>query len=172
MRQRSAVLALIAAALLFSACDKTPSDPAASATVDQPTAAAGAAAPGSSAPLPVPEVLTEVLYKLADTSVPGAQKVSLVEGATSDEAAQLDKFGKALADSGYPPLGFTATDIAWSPTVPGNVTAQVTVRSDNPALANGFTFPMEFRPYFGTWQLSRRTAEMLLALGSPETPTP
>ena len=159
----------MAALLLVGACDKKPSDPAASATADQPTPLA---APESSAPLPAPEALTDVLYGLADTSVPGARKVSLVEGATADEAVQLDRFTKALADSGYSPLGFTATDLTWSDTVPGNVAARVSVHSDNPALANGFTFPMEFRPYFGKWQLSRRTADMLLALGQSQTPAP
>jgi hypothetical protein len=105
-------------------------------------------------------------------TVPGAQKVSLVEGATTDDGAQIDRFGKALADSGYTPLGFTASDIAWSDAVPGDVAAEVTVHSENPALKGGFTFPMEFRPYFGTWQLSRRTADMLLTLGTPTPPPP
>jgi hypothetical protein len=159
----------VAAALLFAACDKKPGNPAASATADRPTAAAGAPLP---APLPAPVVLTDVLSKLADTTVPGAQKVSLVEGATADESVQLDRFGKALVDSGYAPLRFTASDIAWSDAVPGDVAAQVTLHSDNPALGSGFTFPMEFRPYFGTWQLSRRTADMLLALGNSPSPTP
>ena len=155
---------------LLAGCDKKPNDPAASATADPPTQTMAGSLPGSSAPLPAPEVLTEVLYRLADTSVPGAQKVSLVEGATADDAAELDRFGKALTDSGYTPLGFTATDIALSDAVPGDVSAKVTVHSENPALAGGFTFPMEFRPYFGTWQLSRRTADMLLALGNSAPP--
>jgi hypothetical protein len=166
VRRRSAIFALVAAALLLvGACDRKPSDPAASATADQPAPMAD-----SSAPLPAPEALTDVLYKLADTSVPGASKVSLVEGATADEAVQLDRFSKALADSGYSPLGFAATDLTWSDTVPGNVAARVTVHSANPSFTNGFTFPMEFRPYFGKWQLSRRTADMLLALGNAPQP--
>ncbi|MBV8929034.1 MAG: hypothetical protein JO152_07915, partial [Mycobacteriaceae bacterium] len=165
---------MLAAALfsvtLVAACDKKTNDPAVSATADAPNPALAGSAPGSSAALPPPEALTEVLYKLADTSVPGDQKVSLVEGATADEGAQLDRFGKALADSGYTPLGFTATEIAWSDTVPGDVSAKVSVHSENPALSGGFTFPMEFRPYFGTWQLSRKTADMLLALGNSAPP--
>jgi hypothetical protein len=174
VRLRTAVLAVIAAALLITACDKKPSESAVSATVDQPTPSAFARVPGATVPLPPPEVLTDVLYKLADTGVPGTEKASLVEGATADEAAQLDKFGRALQDSGYTPLGFTANDIAWSDSAPGSVAAQVTVRSENPALARGFTFPMEFRPYMGKWQLSRKTADMLLTLGSsaPPSPTP
>ena len=166
------VAAALVSAILAAGCDKKPNDPAVSATADPPAPSAAGRVPGSTAPLPAPEVLTDVLYKLADTSVPGDQKVSLVEGATADEAPTLDKFGKALTDSGYTPLGFTATDIVWSETVPGNVAANVSVHSENPALAAGFTFPMEFRPYFGTWQLSRKTADMLLALGSSPTPTP
>jgi hypothetical protein len=166
------VAAALIAAVAAAGCGKQHPDPAATVTADKPTPPAGAGP--SPAPLPAPEVLTDVLYKLADTSVPGAQKIDLIEGATADEAAQLDKFGKALQDSGYTPLGFTATDIAWSNAVPGNIATQVTVHSENPALAGGFTFPMEFRPYFGRWQLSRRTADMLLTLGnSPAvTPTP
>jgi len=35
-----------------------------------------------------------------------------------------------------------------------------------------FTFPMEFTPFQGGWQLSRRTAEMLLALGNSPAPAP
>jgi len=122
--------------------------------------------------LPPPEALTDVLYRLADASVPGEQKVALVEGATSPDADKLDKFGKALQDSGYTPLGFTAENIAWAANPPGNVTSDVTVHSQNPAMSNGFTFPMEFAPYQGGWQLSRPTAEMLLALGNSAEPTP
>lgn len=166
---RTVVAAVLMAAVLLSGCGKKPSETAVSATADQPTPVA--AAPPA-APLPAPEVLTDVLYKLADTSVPGDQKLGLVEGATADEAAQLDKFGKALQDSGYTPLGFTAADITWSDTTPGSVAAQVTVHSENPAMARGFTFPMEFTPYFNDWQLSRKTADMLLTLAKAPTPTP
>lgn len=117
-----------------------------------------------------------MLYKLADTTVPGAQKVNLIEGATTDNAGQIDKFGKALEDNQYTPLGFTAENIAWSDSEPGNVTADVTVHSQNPALGGGFTFPMEFRPLHAGWQLSRRTADILLTLGqnqaSPPAPAP
>lgn len=165
--------AVLISVTLLTGCDKNPNDPAASATADPPTPSLAAPMSPTTAPLPAPEVLTDVLYKLADTSVPGDQKVGLVEAATADEGAQLDKFGKALTDSGYTPLGFTATDIVWSDAVPGNVAATVSVHSENPALARGFTFPMEFRPYFGKWQLSRKTADMLLVLGgSAPTPTP
>ena len=166
---RSALAALIAAALLgagplVGGCDAHPGNPSGAGPVSS------TGQPGASASLPAPEALTDVLYKLADMSVPGARKVSLVEGATADEAAQIDRFCRAIAASGYPPLEFDADNITWSATVPGNVDAQITVRSPNPVLASGFSFPMEFRPYMGTWQLSRRTAEMLLALGNSQAP--
>lgn len=153
----------------LAACGST-SHPAASESA--PTTTASAAAPAPAAPLPPPEVLTDVLYKLADTSVPGAQKINLIEGASADNAAQIDKFGKALQDNQYTPLGFTAENIAWSDTDPGSVTADVTVHSENPALGGGFTFPMEFRPFQGGWQLSRTTANILLTLGQNQTSTP
>ena len=141
-----------------------------------PPTTASVADPEPAAPLPPPEVLTDVLYKLADTSVPGAQKLNLIEGATGDNAAQIDTFGKALQDNQYTPLDFTAENIAWSDGDPGNVTADVTVHSQNPALGRGFTFPMEFRPFQGGWQLSRTTADILLTLGqnqaSPPAPAP
>ncbi|ORW56930.1 hypothetical protein, partial [Mycobacterium parmense] len=123
-------------------------------------------------PPPAADVLTGVLNRLADPNVPGADKVDLVEGATPDSAATLDKFVAALRDNGYLPMTFSANDIAWSDKNPSHVTATVTV---NTAQNNNgkFTFPMEFTPARGGWQLSRRTAEMLLALGkAPATPPP
>ncbi|TAM67347.1 hypothetical protein [Mycobacterium sp.] len=123
------------------------------------------------APLPPPEALTDVLTRLADPNVPGAAKVSLVEGATPESAATLDKFTNALRDNGYLPMTFTANDIAWSDKNPSNVKASIAVHTAQANNAN-FTFPMEFAPFQGGWQLSRRTAEMLLALGkSPASPT-
>jgi hypothetical protein len=129
--------------------------------------------PSPDAALPAPEALTDVLYRLADTSVPGDQKVPLVEGATNEDGPRLDKFGKALQDSGYTPLGFTAENIAWASSPAGDVTADVTVHSKNPAMTSGFTFPMEFKPAAGgTWQLSKTTADILLTFDqNPATPT-
>nr|AGS49634.1 LppK [uncultured bacterium esnapd12] len=130
-----------------------------------------APAPPPPISLPAPELLTGVLHQLADTSVPGAQKVGLVEGATADEVGQLDKFAKAMVDNGYAPLAFTASEITWSDTMAGNVTADITARSENPAKPETFTFPMEFKPSVGNWQLSRKTADLLLALGDAARPT-
>ncbi|SPM42257.1 hypothetical protein MNAB215_4477 [Mycobacterium numidiamassiliense] len=123
------------------------------------------------APLPVPEALTDVLNRLADPNIPGANKVGLVEGATPESAATFDKFINALRDNGYLPMTFGADNIAWSDKNPSNVMASIRVSTAQPNHA--FTFPMEFTPFQGGWQLSRRTAEMLLALGnSPASTTP
>lgn len=148
--------------------------PAASESSSASAPSSVPAAPPPTAALPPPEALTDILYRLADTSVPGDQKVPLVEGATNDDAAKLDKFGKALADSGYPPLDFTAENVGWASSPPGDVTADVSVHSQNPAMTNGFTFPMEFKPApGGGWQLSKTTADILLTFNqNPATPTP
>ena len=79
----------------------------------------------------------------------------LVEGATDDDAEKLDKFGKALQDNGYTPLDFTAENIAWASSTPGNVTADVTVHSQNPAMRRVHV-PDGVQPApAGGWQLSR-----------------
>jgi len=120
-------------------------------------------------PLPAPQTLTDLLGRLADPNVPAADKVNLIEGATPESAGTLDKFTTALRDNGYLPMTFAANDIAWSDKNSANVMATIvvnTAKTDN----GTFTFPMEFTPFQGGWQLSRRTAEMLLALGkSPAT---
>lgn len=137
-----------------------------------PPATSGPVAAPVTAPLPPPEALTDVLTRLADPNVPGTDKVNLVEGATPESAATLDKFINALRDNGYLPMTFTANDIAWSDQNPSNVKAGIAVHTAQANNAN-FTFPMEFAPFQGGWQLSRRTAEMLLALGkSSAAPTP
>jgi hypothetical protein len=123
------------------------------------------------APLPPPDVLIDVLNRLADPNVPGINKVNLVEGATADSAGTLDKVTNALRDNGYLPMTFTANDIAWSDKNPSHVMATVIVKTAQPNNAN-FTFPMEFTPFQEGWQLSRRTAEMLLALGNSAAGTP
>ncbi|PLV50145.1 hypothetical protein [Mycobacterium simiae] len=123
------------------------------------------------APLPVPEALVGVLNRLVDPSIPADNKVSLIEGATPETPATLDKFISALRDNGYLPMSFVANNIAWSDKNPANVVATVTV---NTAKGNNgaFTFPMEFAPFEGGWQLSRHTAEMLLALSNSQAPAP
>lgn len=178
LRRRPAVVAAVAAAVLacapaLAACGKD-SHPASESSAASATPSTVPAAPPPGTALPPPEALTDVLHRLADTSVPGDQKVPLVEGATNDDAAKFDKFGKALADSGYTPLDVTAENIAWASSPPGDVTADVTLHSQNPAVTNGFTFPMEFTPVpGGAWQLSKTTADILLTFNqNPATPTP
>ncbi|MDT5011089.1 MAG: hypothetical protein QOH57_2706 [Mycobacterium sp.] len=100
---------------------------------------------------------------LADTSVPGEQKVALVQYATAADGPALVQFGQALSDSGFAPTTVTATDLTWS-TTPGNVTADITIASANPAV-KPFTYPMEFSPWRDAWQLTRRSADQLLPLG-------
>jgi hypothetical protein len=106
-----------------------------------------------------------VLSRLADPNVPGVSKLNLIEGATPDSAATVDKFTNALRDNGYPPMTFVADNIAWSDKNPSDVMATITVRT---ARANNgvFTFPMEFTPFQGGWRLSQGTAQMLLDLGN------
>lgn len=134
--------------------------------------------PPPSAPLPAPEALTGVLDRLADVSVPGADKVVLVEQGTADDAAALDKFGRALADNGFTPLTFEANDLAWSQTEPRNVVATVKVTAGGEKSARDFSFPMEFTPHGDGWQLTRHTADLLLVMGAgaeasaPPAPTP
>jgi hypothetical protein len=162
--------ATIVAAVGLSGCSggdaKVASSEAGSAALATPTPVGAPPA----APLPAPEAIVDVLARLSDPAVPGSNKVNLVEGATPESAASLDKYTNALRDGGYLPMTFAAKDLAWSDKNPSNVTATVTV---NTAAADHrvFTFPMEFTPHEGGWQLSRKTADMLLALNN-STPSP
>ncbi len=127
-------------------------------------------APPVASPLPPPQALTDVLARLSDPAVPGADKIGLVELATADDAAALDKFGKALADTGALPLTFDAAEEKWSETEAGNVVATVNVTTaTNPP--GKFSFPMEFRPVRHGWQLTRKTADLLLEFGEAPTST-
>lgn len=176
---RALSAAAAVAALGFAGCSH--SDPSTSSSVAPPTLpgiSSSIAAPPAT-PLPAPEALTDVLNRLADPDVLGIDKVTLIEGATPESAATLDKFSNALRDNGYLPMTFTANNIAWADQNPSNVMATIGV---NTAQANRgvFSFPMEFTPVPPPqqgWQLSKRTAEMLLALGKSSgltspTPTP
>jgi hypothetical protein len=132
------------------------------------TTAAEAAPPV--APLPAPEALADVLYQLADPSIPVQRKIGLLQyGTVADEPA-LQNFGEALAANGFAPLTVTVTDLAWAGQ-PGDVVANVTIGSTAPA-ARPFTYPLQFSPLRDTWQLTRRTADQLLPLVSATPPTP
>ncbi|MCZ8380795.1 hypothetical protein O6P37_18155 [Mycobacterium sp. CPCC 205372] len=125
------------------------------------------------APLPPPSALTDVLYRLADVNVPGAEKTTFVEEATNADTEALDRFGRALTDNGYHPMTFDAADLAWSESDPGNVTATVIARTPAGREGGDFTFPMEFaRTPDGGWQLTHETAELLFALNAPAAPAP
>jgi hypothetical protein len=168
-------LALISAAAVatigLSGCSPGDSKTAAPASPTAPGAPNSVVAAPAGA-LPSPDALTDVLNRLADPNVPGINKLNLVEGATPESAATLDKFINALRDNGYLPMSFVANNVAWSDKNPPDAAATITV---NTAKGNTgkFTFPMEFVPFQGGWQLSRRTGDMLLALGnSPATSAP
>ena len=102
-------------------------------------------------------------------NLPGKDKLDLVENTTADEAGTIDRFAAALRDGGFTPLTFAASEIRWSDHQPGDALATINVTTSNPANPGGFTFPMEFRPHNGGWQLSRETADMLLAFGNART---
>jgi hypothetical protein len=115
--------------------------------------------------------LANVLYRLADAAVPGLQKLNLVEGATPETAGVFDQFANALVNGGYTPIKFDVRQVLWSNRDPADVVANVDVTSTNPH-GPRFAFPMEFRPYQGGWQLSARTADVLLAFRSDAVEPP
>lgn len=156
------------AALGLSGCAPSESRTSPSSTLPE---ASSSVAPHPAAALPSPDALTDVLNRLADPNVPGIDKVNLIEGATPESATTLDGSINALRDNGYLPMSFVANNIAWSDKNPSDAAATVSV---NTARGNNgaFTFPMEFAPSQGGWQLSRRTAEMLLALKNSPAPAP
>ncbi len=167
--------AIIVAALGLGACSHQ-QHPAAAPSVETSAAptvgmpAPNAPAPGAP-PLPPDSALIDVMSRLSDPALPGDQKVALIEDGTADEAAGLDRFGIALRDNGSLPLAFEARDLAWSQSEPGNVIATVVVRTANP-LDGEFTYPMEFAPADGPWQLTRESADLLLQLSSGEGAAP
>jgi hypothetical protein len=160
----------------FGLCGCSSHDQAGSerATSAASAASAGAASTASTPPstLPDPAALVDVLNRLADPAVPGADKISLVEGTTAENSTTLDDFTKALRDNGYLPVTFLVRDVAVSDRDPGNVVANVDIDSANPAASNGFSFPMEFRPHQGGWQLSRETADLLLSFSTTQRDAP
>lgn len=164
--------AAVAAVLGLPGCSSD-EDGASPASAPPSTSAALNPTPGpQTAPLPPPEALAGVLSRLADKSVPGTQKLNLVEGATPESAGVYDQFADALINGGYAPAKFDVRDVNWSDRDPADVVANVDVSSANPKGPH-FAFPMEFKPYQGGWQLSARTADVLLAFraDAPEPPT-
>src|ERR1700689_1009138 len=173
-RRLTAVLstAAIAAVLGLPGCssDEDPASPATSAPSTSASLSSTAAAP-QVAPLPPPDALARVLYRLADAAVPGPQKLNLVEGATPENAGVFDQFSNALLNGGFTPVKFDIRDVEWSDRDPADVVANVYVSSSNPK-GPRFAFPMEFKPFQGGWQLSARTADVLLAFRTESAPLP
>jgi hypothetical protein len=116
----------------------------------------------AAAPLPQPSVLIEVLTRVTDPAVPGTDKLPLIETPTDADAAALDRFTRALTDNQLTPLEISAREVAAVDDEPGLVVADVTITPASPD-AEPFAFPMQFRFSDGRWQLSRQTADMLLA---------
>lgn len=116
------------------------------------------------------------MARLADPDVPGTEKLILVEDTGPPDAVALDRFAAALRDSGFTPVTFTADELRWSDNRPGDVIATITAAGPESTPAGAgpgqFAFPMEFRPSERGWQLSRATAEMLLAFGNARTEPP
>ncbi|TDZ81919.1 hypothetical protein [Mycobacteroides salmoniphilum] len=158
-----AVVAAGAAVLALTACSSSNDKAApASSSATQPASSAAAAAAVPDHPLPDPAVLTDVLNRLADPNLPGAEKVTAVQGATPE---QLDKFTKAIGDAGFSPLSFTVKDPKWSTETTGDVEAVVTINSPSPKMG-GFAVPMSFSPEGQGWKLSKRTSDLLLKTGT------
>src|ERR1700754_679685 len=107
--------------------------------------------------------------RLADPAVPGTDKVALIQYGTPAGATALDRFAKALHDSGYAPLIFDATDMTWAQDQPGNVIANLTMKPSGPAAqGKDLKFPMEFSRQQDNWQLTRQTADLLLQMGQQQ----
>jgi hypothetical protein len=176
-RHRFAVLSAAAIAVAFglSGCSGDEHDASPESAPPSTSASLTATAAPQAAPLPSPDALAAVLQRLADPAVPGLQKLQLVEGATPESGAVFDQFANALVNGGYAPVKFDVRDIGWSDRDPADVVANVNVSSADPH-GPKFSFPMEFKPYQGGWQLSARTADVLLAFKTepvaPPPPTP
>lgn len=137
---------------------------------------AGAALPADPGPLPPPGALSDVMTRLADPAVPGADKLPLVQNTVPADAPALDRFAGALRDNGFNPVTVSASEIRWSDSHPGDVLAIVKITGGKPGppgVGPGeFSFPMEFTRAGAGWQLTRETAEELLAFGNARTATP
>lgn len=145
-----------AAALTVTGCSGPTPQPSTSA----PVSTAPDSPAVEPAPLPPPEALTGVIYRMADPAVPGIEKVHLVEGGSAADAAALERFAAALRDGGFAPASVSATGIAPG-TRPGEVVAIIEVTPEEPGDRDRFSFPMGFRPAAGGWQLTRETADLL-----------
>jgi uncharacterized lipoprotein YbaY len=172
-RSRAAVLGAVTlvAALGLSGCSDDKSS-APSPTAFTPSSPPTVSPTETGAPLPPPTALTDLMSRLADPNVPGPDKVGLIQDGTPADAAALDRFGKALRDSGYAPLTFEAADLTWAQDQPGNVMANITIKASGTQAGRDLEFPMEFSPQQDSWQLTRQTTDLLLQMGQQPTATP
>src|ERR1700679_1143403 len=135
MRRRlTAVLSTAAIAAVFGlpGCSNDEDDASPETSPPSTSASLSSTATPQAAPLPPPDALAGVLYRLADTAVPGPQKLGLVEGATPENAGVFDQFSNALLNGGYTPVKFDMRDIGWSDRGPSDVVARVDVSSTHP----------------------------------------
>jgi hypothetical protein len=123
-------------------------------------------------PLPPPEALVDVMVRLTDPDVAGADKVRFIQYATPEDAGAIDRFNKAVNDNGYRPMEFEANDIQWSAKTGGNVLTNLVIKTASPQAGDGgnFTFPMEFILDQAGWQLTRDSADTLLQYDGPAPP--
>ena len=168
---RIGVACTLAAAALIGCSNPAEQNSAPAAPAPAAPSAPPAAAPDP-AVLPPPEALAEVIYRLADPAIPGTDKMHLVADTTPPDADALNGFASALRDSGYTPLTVRAGDLHWAAGHSGAVSATIVITTPNPAQRGEFTFPLEFDAHAGGWQLSRQSAEMLLAFDNSPQPVP
>ncbi len=112
-RSLAAVLstAAIAAVLGLPGCSSDEDDASPTSAQASTSASMGPTAAPQAAPLPPPQALAGVLSRLADASVPGPQKLNLVEGATPESAGVFDQFANALINGGFAPVKFDVRDV-------------------------------------------------------------
>jgi hypothetical protein len=172
-RSLTAVLttAAIAAVLGLPGCSSDEDEASPATTPPSTSVAPSPTAAPQAAPLPPPDALAGVLARLADPKIPGPQKLNLVEGATPENAGVFDQFSNALLNGGFSPAKFDVRDVGWSDRDPADVVANVDVTTSSPKGPH-FSFPMEFKPFQGGWQLSARTADVLFAFRSDSAPAP
>lgn len=163
MRRLGAVMTV--AAVVMTGCARTAeSSPGVAARpAANPAGSGDPASVAAQVPLPAPEALTAVISRLADPAIRGTDKLALVEKSGPADAAALDGFAAALRDGGYASAQISATDIRWSQTDPATAVAAIAITA--PQESGRFSFPMEFRPGPGGWQLTHASAELLLAPG-------
>ena len=121
-----ALTTVTVAVIILSGCTGHAQSRSAPPTPVTPASSVPVANPG---PPPPPEALTDVMTRLADPAVPGADKLPLLQNAAPPDAATLDRFSAALRDGGFSPVVFKAGDVHWADQ-PGDVMATVSVTRD------------------------------------------